>query len=66
MTIGNDRDDIDVIVDRILANPERANELKATLRTHIVKENTRPEIYRRPAPQAQMADADMFWDNVPI
>ena len=62
------RDDIDRIVATILADPERAEDMKALLRLKMVA----PEVLaavpdvpvaRRPAPEP---DVDDLWDNMPV
>jgi hypothetical protein len=64
MPISKNRDDIDVIVDRILASPDRADELKATLRNRmgITRSGYSDKGPSRFAPN----DAESLWDNVPV
>lgn len=64
MPINRTRDDIDVIVDRILARPDRADELKAALRNRM--RNRKSYSRERPITTANSHETEAFWDNVPI
>ena len=53
------RDEVDSIVDDIIANPTRADELKGRLRLAISRKPVRST---KPAAE----DPDEYWNNVPI
>lgn len=59
-------DDIGVYVDEAIRNPERAEDIKAALRQRLEM----PSIHRlrRTAERTESAyaDAEEFWDNVPV
>lgn len=57
------RDEIDIIVDDILANPTRAEELKGRLRHRLPAE---PRATGHLAHRRALADLDDLWDNVPV
>ncbi|PKP73158.1 MAG: hypothetical protein CVT84_14965 [Alphaproteobacteria bacterium HGW-Alphaproteobacteria-6] len=62
------RDEIDIIVDDILANPARAEELKGRLR-HRLPRDIRGEdrgAVGHVAHRRALADIDDLWDNVPV
>lgn len=64
------QDEVDEIVDALVADPTRANDVKAILRHKI----SAPDIVRMVAPKTGSARAaiteedldDDIWDNVPI
>ena len=59
-------DDGGGIVDTMLANPARAEDVKFMLRRSL---NGSGESYLKPVPDAQMPHADdveEMWDNVPV
>jgi hypothetical protein len=64
MPINRTRDDIDMIVDRILARPDRADELKSALRDRI--HNRAPRSGDRAMMTVTSVEAEAFWDNVPV
>lgn len=58
------RDEIDVIVDDILARPDRAEELKRLLRDRLGQPaNVQKARFRV---VASNSDPDSLWDNVPV
>lgn len=60
------RDEIDLFVDDLLANPERAEELKGRLRDSFGKAMT-PEQRRAQLRLLTLCgDAEGMWDNVPV
>ncbi|MEI2807580.1 hypothetical protein [Albidovulum sp.] len=60
------RDEIDLFVDDLLANPERAEELKGKLRETFGDKAT-PEQRRAQLRLLTLCnDADALWDNVPL
>ena len=65
---GNGRDDIDRIVDALLANPDQISDIKTLLRHKLSAPETvhvaRPAAVPVPADLAE--DVDDFWDNVPV
>ena len=66
----HNQDEVDEIVDALVADPTRANDVKAILRHKI----SAPDIVRMVAPKAANAKSvvtdedldDDIWDNVPI
>lgn len=68
MSINTHRDDIDVIVDRILSNPDRADELKTALRQSLRGTAHRRVAARSPSRIGESArhESESFWDNVPV
>ena len=66
----HNQDEVDEIVDALVADPTRANDVKAILRHKI----SAPDIVRMVAPKtanvkAAVTDEDLdddIWDNVPI
>lgn len=61
------RDDIDKIVDDILANPARAEELKGRLRNRVLPRLAMDDrMQGHVAHRRALADLDDFWDNVPV
>ena len=64
MPINRTRDDIDVIVDRILARPDRADELKSALRDRM--RNRKLHSGDRAKATVKSIEAEAFWDNVPV
>jgi len=58
------RDEIDIIVDDILANPARAEELKGRLRHRLPREDR--GAVGHVAHRRALADIDDLWDNVPV
>ena len=60
------RDEIDLFVDDLLANPDRAEELKGKLRQTFGTEAT-PEKRRAQLRLLTLCnDAEALWDNVPL
>ena len=60
------RDEIDLFVDNLLANPDSAEELKGRLR-QTFGETATPEKRRAQLRLLTLCnDADNFWDNVPL
>lgn len=60
------RDEIDLFVDDLLANPERAEELKGQLR-HKFGETLTPKQRRAQLRLLTLCgDAEGMWDNVPV
>ncbi|WP_347310870.1 hypothetical protein [Defluviimonas sp. SAOS-178_SWC] len=60
------RDEIDLFVDDLLANPERAEELKGQLR-HKFGDAVSPEQRRAQLRLLTLCnDAEAMWDNVPV
>lgn len=62
------RDDIDRIVEELLANPGRAEELKGHLRHGLPRRRlaTDDRALGHPAHRRALADLDDLWDNVPV
>lgn len=60
------RDEIDAIVDDILAAPERAEELKRLLRARLARLETAHGRPRLRLVKDDRGDPDTFWDNVPV
>jgi len=60
------RDEIDRIVDDILANPARAEELKGRLRNSVPRPVMDDRVPGHPAHRRALADLDDLWDNVPV
>jgi hypothetical protein len=64
------KDEVDEIVDALVADPTRANDVKAILRHKI----SAPDIVRMVAPKSRIAKVavtdeeadDDIWDNLPI
>jgi hypothetical protein len=64
MSQAHRRDDIDMIVDDILARPERAEELKRILRDRLgTPANSRKAQFKV---VVSNDDPDSLWDNVPV
>lgn len=65
---GHGRDDIDRIVDALLANPDRISDIKTLLRSKITSPDTVRVAYPVAEPELAEADTDSddFWDNVPV
>lgn len=60
------RDEIDLFVDDLLANPDRAEELKGRLRRTFGEDAT-PEKRRAQLRLLTLCnDAEALWDNVPV
>ena len=68
MELANGVDDIDRIVDALLANPERVSDIKTLLRNKMIAPETVHVV--RPVAAASTvedeSDLDDLWDNVPI
>ena len=61
------RDEIDLFVDDLLANPHRAEELKGMLRQTFGDRRTTPEKRRAQLRLLTLCnDAEALWDNVPL
>ncbi len=55
-------DDVDRMVDKLLSDPSRVDDIKAELRRRLGASNTPPrKVYAR-----QPADQDDPWDNLPV
>jgi hypothetical protein len=66
MSLTQRRDEIDLFVDDLLANPNRAEELKGKLRETFGDAAT-PEKRRAQLRLLTLcSDADGLWDNVPL
>lgn len=64
------RDDIDRIVDELVANPDRAGDLKKMLR-HKIQEPQKISVLRAGQKEPQQSgpaatEQDDFWDNFPV
>ncbi|SFP72797.1 hypothetical protein [Tranquillimonas alkanivorans] len=57
------RDEIDRLIDLVLAQPARAEEVKAVLRARL---SGAPTLRLVAAPDAEPEADDDTWDNVPI
>ena len=65
MQLHQKTDDIDKIVDTLLADPNSAEDVKDALRKRLLAKTTEPvEASRRDDDQHD--DADDMWDNVPV
>ncbi|MGB3177927.1 MAG: hypothetical protein WBC68_16605 [Albidovulum sp.] len=66
MTQAKRRDEIDMIVDDILASPERVEEWKARLRDRLDSSSkpTRPATTLKIVHSAE--DPESLWDNLPV
>lgn len=60
------RDEIDVIVDDLLASPERAEELKVRLRDRLGAQGWESGRFARLRVVSNADDPDSLWDNVPV
>ena len=59
------RDDVDVMVDQLLADPSQAETVKNALRARLTDKVAQLKRESTPRPVADDSDED-FWDNVPI
>ncbi|GAB4389516.1 MAG: hypothetical protein Kow0045_25650 [Albidovulum sp.] len=59
-------DEIDRVVDDLLENPDRADELKSRLRRFLDDAKSDRERRNRAKLMALCNDADSLWDNVPV
>lgn len=66
MRQANREDDVDTMVDSLLADPNRADDIKSMLRQRLAEDGVVP---LRSVPKAVSAisdDLDDMWDNVPV
>ena len=65
---GGADDDIDKIVDALVADPSRADDIKSLLRGKLAAPESVNVAYAAPSARAVPAQTDLddMWDNVPI
>ncbi|MDJ1016977.1 MAG: hypothetical protein QNJ35_10730 [Paracoccaceae bacterium] len=63
------RDDVDVIIDTLLAEPERAEDLKTMLRHKMAAPEVVAVAHAKPVSKPDIDaqdDVEDLWDNVPV
>lgn len=58
-------DDIDVIVDALLKNPESADDIKTLLRQKILAPR-KVRVLKAKVERAKVIEQDEFWENFPV
>ncbi len=65
--LDNTTDDIDIIVDALMRNPENADDIKSLLRQKLREPNKLRVLAADKRSKAEPAsDPDEFWDNFPV
>ncbi|MEZ5779001.1 MAG: hypothetical protein R3E44_11635 [Paracoccaceae bacterium] len=60
------RDEIDTVVERLLAQPELAREIQERLNMEPARKDTAAQRRARMRLLTLCGDAESFWDNVPV
>ena len=60
-----DRDDIDVIVEALMRNPENAEDIKSLLRQKL-QTPAKVRVLNASKPKPVQVEQEDFWDNFPI
>lgn len=59
-------DEVDRLVDSLLTNPDRVDDIKSQIRRRIMASRVVPLSSVPPSVRASSEDEDDMWDNVPV